>query len=161
MYYRIEKSGCCERKGLIQIRFDCYLSREDPGNEQHYITVPDIPIEGYPGDVDKDGRPVDYEDFKKWLDTLPTKQQNNPFCCHFRLFQPDVRDEDIVKAGDEILQMAYENFQVGDLKRNHNPGITADASKASLIEAKIASVLAKDFTTVADAGSLIRGVRLS
>ena len=29
MHYKIEKSGCCERDGLVQIRYDLYLDKND------------------------------------------------------------------------------------------------------------------------------------
>jgi hypothetical protein len=31
MYYKINPTGCTERNGLVQVRFDCYLDPLDPG----------------------------------------------------------------------------------------------------------------------------------
>jgi hypothetical protein len=38
MYVKVEPSGCCERKGLVQVRFAMYLAPEDYAYEKHKDT---------------------------------------------------------------------------------------------------------------------------
>ena len=42
-YCKINKTGCMERKGHPQIRFDMFLEPGDPRYEDTYIQVPVIP----------------------------------------------------------------------------------------------------------------------
>lgn len=157
MYFKIEKSGCGERKGLLQISFACYFDEGEPGYMQYYRSVPVVTGE-YRGVIGKDGVPEDQKDYDDWIKSLPTAMQNTPFCTHIRFFPPDVGDKDIVKAGDEVVKMAYDNYQVGDIKRNRNTAIVPDMTKAYLLPAKVADVLTKDFTLIADKDSTIRGI---
>lgn len=122
-YYKINPTGCGENKGLVEVRYDCYLSRDDTGNEQHYVTVPDFTDAVYEGKIGDMG-PEDVEDYRKWVESLPTITRNNPFCCHFVQFEASVTDEEIVKKGEEILKMAFDNFQKGALHENKNAPFT-------------------------------------
>ncbi len=70
-YIKINPTGCAERKGLVQVRFDCYFEPTDPGYAEYHVTVPVVPVEGYPGKVDKMGSPVDIADYDKWLAARP------------------------------------------------------------------------------------------
>lgn len=109
MYFKIEPSGCYERKGLVQIRFDCFLDEGDSRYDEY---------------------------------------TSRPFCCHFRLFDSDVTDDELVSAGKEILIMAYENFQTGDLSKNRNAKITyisGTVAKQRSIE-RVSAVRATDFS---------------
>lgn len=124
MYFKINKTGCQTNKGVVEVRYDCYLSRTDPGNEEHYVTVPDYENNPpYDGKLDDMGAPVDLDDYQKWHDSLPTITRNNPFCCHFRQFPETVTDEEILQHGEDILDMAYDNHQRKDLASNWNPEI--------------------------------------
>ena len=149
MYYKINPTGCTERNGLVQVRFDCYLDPLDPGYAEHHVTVPVI-TEPYPGKVDAEGIPKDQKDFDKWIASLPTETRDNPFCCHFRCFEPDVTDTDLVKAGDEILKMAYDNNKVGTLYKNTNPKVefTTNIVKIQASLSRANSIKATDFTKV-------------
>ena len=121
-YFKINKTGCGESKGTVEIRYDCYLSRTDAGNEEHYVTVPDYENNPpYAGELDDAGSPVDLDDFQKWRDGLPTITRNNPFCCHFRQFPATITELEILEHGEAILDMALANHGRGDLSRNHNP----------------------------------------
>ena len=51
MRVKVEPSGCCERKGLVQVRFSMYLEPEDYGYDKHYVQVLIIPEGGYTGKV--------------------------------------------------------------------------------------------------------------
>ena len=107
MFVKVEPTGCCERKGMVQIRFCMYLEPSDYGYEKHYVQVPIIPEGGYPGEVDEMGNPIDIEDYNKWLDTLPKAWQTNPFHNHFIYVEPDISDEDIMDIGEAFLHEAY------------------------------------------------------
>jgi len=107
MYVKVEPSGCCERKGLVQIRFCMYLDEGDYGYNAHHVQVPVMPEEGYKGDVDGEGRPKDEKDYQKWIDSLPKIWQTNPFHNHFIYVEPDTTDDEIMDIGEAFLQEAY------------------------------------------------------
>lgn len=149
MYYKINPTGCTERNGLVQVRFDCYLDPLDPGYAEHHVTVPVI-SGSYTGKVDAMGSPVDQAAYDKWLASFPTETRDNPFCCHFRCFEPDVTDTDLVKAGDEILKMAGDNFKAGTLCENSNPKVTFTTSLSKITASlnRAETIKATDFTAV-------------
>ena len=120
MHHKIEKSGCNERKGLCEIRYDLFLDPGDDGYDVHYVNVPVWPEGGYPGVVDVMGIPSSQQDYDTWLTGLPRVWQNNPFCCHFMQHEPTVTDAEILASGEKFLAMAYENWQKGDLHLNKN-----------------------------------------
>ena len=105
-YAKINKSGCCERNGSVQVRFDLFLEPTEPRYLDTYIQVPDIP-EGtkYPEDVTKE-----------WLDSFPKKWQLNPFHSHFVYFDPDVTDAEIKAEMDFHLPNFYAAYQRYDDK---------------------------------------------
>ena len=107
MYVRVEPSGCCERKGMVQVRFSMYLEPTDYGYDKHCVQLPVIPEEGYQGKVDEMGEPVDIEDYNKWLDGLPKEWQNNPFHNHFIYVEPDTTDKEILDIGEAFLHECY------------------------------------------------------
>lgn len=150
MYFKINKTGVSEYKGLVEVRFDCYLEPTDAGYSSHHVTVPVIPPEGYSGKVDTMGVPANMDDYKKWLASLPTETRDNPFCCHFRCFEPDVTDAEIVKAGDEILKMAGDNFKKNELFKNANPKVTFTTSLSKITASlnRAEAIKATDFTAV-------------
>lgn len=150
MHYKINATGCGERKGLVEIRFDCFLDKKDPGYAEHHVTVPIYPKEGYPGKVDEMGMPLEQGTYDLWVSTLPTETRDNPFCCHFRCFEPDVTDEEIKKAGEEILAMVYENHRKDDLKANKNLPVnfTTNIVKIQASLSRVEAIKQSDFTAV-------------
>ena len=108
-YSKIEKSGCCERNGSVQVRFDLFLEPTDPRYLDTYIQVPDIPEKGYPFADSKLSE-------EAWLDSLPKKWQLNPFHSHFVYFDPDVTDEEIKAEMDFHLPNFYAAYQRYDDK---------------------------------------------
>ena len=70
-YCKINKTGCCERKGHPQIRFDMFLEPDDTRYEETYVQVPVIPAGGYPNKTNIDGTPVDQKDYDLWFASLP------------------------------------------------------------------------------------------
>lgn len=149
-YFKINSSGCNERKGLVQVRYDCYFEPADPGYAEHHVTVPVVPAEGYPGKVNDRGAPVDVADYDKWIASLPTVTRDNPFCCHFRCFEPDITDADILKAGESILAMAMANYAKGELTKNVNPPVqfTTSLVKIQTSLNRVDSIKTTDFTKV-------------
>jgi len=120
MYFKVNKTGINERKGLVEIRYDLYLDPQDDRYSEHHVLVPVIPSGGYSGKVDELGQPVNLADYDQWLSGLPKVWQDNPFCCHFMQFEPTITDLEIIEAGDKFLKMAYGNWQKGNLHLNKN-----------------------------------------
>lgn len=118
MYFKVEPSGCCERKGLVQVRYCLYLDPEDYGYEKHHVQMPVIPKDGYPGKI-KDGIPVDMDDYEKWLDGLPKEWQDNPFHNHFCYFDSRVTNDEVAFVGKLALQTAKEEWE-----RDRTPNVT-------------------------------------
>jgi hypothetical protein len=107
-YGVIEKSGCGEFKGRVKIRIDCYLTPVSPYYEQYGgAYVPVIPPEGYTGKVDEEGNPVNPEDYQKWLDSLPTVWQDNPFHSHFVYFDDKVTDDQVKAEVVKVTEYFY------------------------------------------------------
>jgi hypothetical protein len=112
MYYKIEKSGCCERKGMVQIRYCFYLDKEDYGYEKHYIDVPIIPEDF---DYKRDEKIIE-EEIKK----LPTEKKLTPFHNHFSYFSPEATDKEIKDAGDKFLNEAYDFWKKDEFPNVQN-----------------------------------------
>lgn len=55
---------------FLKIRLDFYPSEKSLCYDKYYISVP-IGVENYLGKVDKDGYPLDWDDFNRWVDGLP------------------------------------------------------------------------------------------
>ena len=111
MYFKVDKTGCSIRKGMVQIRYCLYLDRDDYGYDKHYVEVPIIPPEGYTGKFDEFGSPVDQKDYNTWLASLPTQMQLNPFHNHFIQVDPTITDEEIKYVGELALQAAKEKWE--------------------------------------------------
>jgi len=69
--------------------------------------VPVIPEGGYKGDMDKEGNPVNPEDYQKWLDPLPTVWQDNPFHSHFVYYDTTVLDDSIKAEIARVTEYFY------------------------------------------------------
>ena len=104
MQVEIEPTGCCEHKGMVQVRFCMYLEPGDYGYATHHVQLPIIPEGGYQGKVDEIGQPIDREAYDKWLDGLPKQWQNNPFHNHFIQVEPTATDEEILDIASRNLE---------------------------------------------------------
>mgnify|MGYP000945924621 CR=1 FL=1 len=129
-FFKIEKTGCSERKGLCQVRFDLFLEEGDPQYADFYVQIPE---------VDKNGK-----------ETGKTMWVNTPFCCHFCQFEPTVTDEEILYVGELALEMASKNHKLGNLHLNKNIPVTfsADTKKKSDCAKRIEGILETDFTKI-------------
>ncbi|MCH7909853.1 MAG: hypothetical protein IIB38_09590 [Candidatus Hydrogenedentes bacterium] len=83
MKAKFNPTGTHVHKGSLKVRIDLYPGIGDKTYEIHHVQVPVIPPEGYQGEVDKEGSPVDQNDYNNWIDGLPKIWQLNPALCHF------------------------------------------------------------------------------
>lgn len=151
MYFKINKSGCSEHDGLIQIRYDLFFDPGEYGYNQFYFEVPIFPEGGYPGVVNKDGSPADLDDYKKWVDGLPKEWRNNAFCWHMCQFKPPVTDEEILYIGELALKMQFDNFRAnGNLKKPINQPVfySNNTTQKATCKTRVAEILNTDFTAV-------------
>jgi hypothetical protein len=150
MFFKVNITGCQERKGLVEVRYDLYLDSTDERYSEHYVQVPVIPKEGYTGKVDEMGSPVDQVDYDKWLAGLKTTYQHNPFCCHFVQFEPTVTDAEIKYVGKLALDMAYKNWVNDNLKANKNQPVTfsTNQTKIAACATRVATIKATEWTAV-------------
>jgi len=107
MRWEIEPTGCCERKGMRQIRLCFYLEPGDSRYSDHHVNRPVHPEGGYKGKKDKHGKPDSIDDYKAWEKKLPKKWQNNPFHNHFIRVPIDATDEDIAEQAEALLPQFY------------------------------------------------------
>ncbi len=125
MYIKIEPTGTCQRKGMVQVRLCFYLDANDYGYEKHH--VPDI-TEEYTG------KP---EDYQTWLDSLP--KRDNPFHNHFIQVPPDASDKEIVALAKDYLKLTYDKWVKGEQIKLSNmvqwPS-KVDAARIATCEAK-------------------------
>ena len=152
MYFKVEKTGCTERKGMVQIRYCLYLDPVDYGYDKHYVEVPIIPEEGYMGKVDEEGTPVDPKAYDLWYDSLPTEMQLNPFHNHFVQVGPTITDKEIKYVGELALLMAKEKWDkdiVPNIKNqlvNYPKIVTAERKLEC--ETKVEAVKVADIQTI-------------
>jgi len=141
MYFEVENSGVCERKGLVQVRYCLYLEPGDARYEEFYVDVPDIKEE-------YTGKEEDYDD---WIKTLPKKKQLNPFHNHFSYFSDAVTDDEIITEGKRVIDAARQPFESGktpDIKHVTKPMFSSnvDPAKKATINDKILSIKSKKMT---------------
>lgn len=122
MYFKILKPEADKysEMGMINISAQLFLEEGDEGfdkyHQEHFVTTKNIPDEGYLGEVDKMGMPVDEEDYNKWFDSLPNIQRYNPFCTHSIQFEPDVTEEEILWCFEWALGITHQNYIKDDLR---------------------------------------------
>ena len=154
MYFKIEKTGCTEDRGLVQIRYDLFLDEGDYKYLEYFVECPIFPEEGYPG-RSKEGIIDDIEAYKRWAATLPTQWINTPFCCHLCQFEPNATNEEILFVGELVLDMGYKNFKLENLQLNKNVPVTfsMDDEKKSLCESRVEEIKATDFSSIETIGT--------
>ena len=141
-YIKVEPTGCCERKGLVQVRFCMYLDENDYGYEEHHVLVPIIPEEGYTGKVDELGQPVDQKDYDNWHDSLPTEWRTNPFHNHFVQVEPDITDEVLMDIGEAYLNESYIKWATSEKIDPKNHKSVKQFSKLE-VEARVEDIKTK------------------
>jgi len=112
-YGVIEPSGCGEFKGRVKIRIDCFLTPDSPSYDRYggaYVvdTASKEYLAGYKGAKDdKTGEPLDWDAYNKWLDSLPTVWQDNPFHSHFVYYDTTVLDDSIKAQIASVTEYFY------------------------------------------------------
>ncbi len=91
---KFEPSGTHIKNDQLKIRLDVYLGESYESYKDYYVSVVDeksIEFQlGYKGELDKDGNPVDSEDYQKWIDGLPHIMQLNPVLSVFVSINKDI-----------------------------------------------------------------------
>jgi hypothetical protein len=112
-YWKIDETGCGISRGRAKIRISFYLEPTDEGYEKHHVYTVDTDSpeykQGYPGELDKMGQPVDEVAYKVWLDGLPHRWQNNPFHNHF-IYLDEARDISNIKTEIEDMKAEFLNL---------------------------------------------------
>jgi hypothetical protein len=88
-------SHCIVKFRGAHIQHDClkagiavFPADSDRAYALHYVPRPIIPKGGYPGALDGKGIPIDEDDFRTWLESLPTRMELNPVFTHFIRISP-------------------------------------------------------------------------
>lgn len=143
MYFKIEKSGCCEHKGLVQVRADFYYDETDKGYSLTEVKI--FSKEGYQGKVDGVlNTPADMEDYKKWVDSLPTEKRLLPRHTHFIYFPHNVTNEEILFC----FEIALDWYKKSRPMKNVKPVFTSYTKINS--EIKLSEVISADFTKISN-----------
>ena len=122
MYVKVEPTGCCERKGMVQVRFCFFLDPTDYGYEKHHVKIDgewqDNPFHNHfiyvePDTIDKEiaeiGKAFLAEAYIKWAtdskldlvnDALPFKKP--AVVTESRITECDVRAESIKAITAEV-----------------------------------------------------------
>jgi hypothetical protein len=111
----IEKWACI---GMSPMFAAFFLESGDEGYDR-YVAEDCMkivyPEEGYLGKVDKEGNPLDEEDYKKWEDSLPREFVLSPFAVHEIKYEPWHTDEEIAYCFKLALIISHQNWLVRDL----------------------------------------------
>ena len=114
MYAKLEPSGFAVRRGKVQLRISFYLEPMDARYNEHHVNIPIIPPEGYQGECDPLGSPIDQQDYVTWIESLPKAWQNNPFHNHFIRVEPDITDTEIKLLMQRYLEEFYAIWSSGE-----------------------------------------------
>ena len=107
--------GAHIQHGCLKAGIAVFPAEGDSSYALHYLPKPVIPEGGYPGAVDGRGIPIDEDDFRAWLSSLPTRMELNPAFTHFIKINsdtslPDLEAEiqrifvpDVLKSADAFL----------------------------------------------------------
>lgn len=114
-YAAIEPSGCGIHKNRGKLRLDFFLNSDNPNYDKHHVYVVDETSkeyqQGYKGKVDAEGNPLDPEDYRKWLDSLPHIWRDNPFHSHILRIDKGIKDADLKKKIENCLNYFYQFHQ--------------------------------------------------
>ncbi len=170
-------SGTHVHKDALKVRLDLYPSETDKSYSQNYIYVPVIPETGYPGKVDKEGNPINQEDYKKWLDSLPHIWKLNPCLSVFVKVDENITKELLTQYIGDIYKpdvlATLDNALVASTKEQ--PHLSAHLispymrNKITLSKAKTQSfdsqskayidTILKDFSTIKSASGLFERIQ--
>lgn len=142
-YVKIEPSGCCEDKGMVQVRLSMFLDPGDYGFEKHHIDVPvrDLTEHEISSVFDEHGRGLK-SDYEALVSTIGTKKQVNPFHNHFILVPPDITEKEIMDIAEAFLHEAYLKWATDsklDLVNDHLP-FEKQIHDSKLVDSKVAEI---------------------
>lgn len=108
-------------EGVMILRVNTYREQGEVGYEEHHVQVPvfpdlKAPLGGYAGKIDDMGQPVDRDDYKKWVASLPKVWQNNPCLNTFiavPILTPPIMIEQIIADHITRLKTAPVNVATG------------------------------------------------
>jgi hypothetical protein len=159
-------TGTHIKDGYLKIRLDFYPSPASKTWEHHHVYVikessPEY-LAGYKGVLDKDGNPVDENDYAIWLTSLPRVWRDNPALCHFVIVPPDITSDglqsyiiqkfssDVIATLDDILIQADSAHLVSPFMRDKtlpgNTKVSETVDKAQLVtdvNTRLSSVFVK------------------
>jgi hypothetical protein len=97
---KFEPSGThVDSKGNLKIRLDFYPTPTSKSYSQYYVESIDEDSseykDGYKGELDKEGSPIDEKDYQAWQDKLPKVWKVTPCLCHFVTVSPDITVDDL------------------------------------------------------------------
>ncbi|KKM24064.1 hypothetical protein LCGC14_1608900 [marine sediment metagenome] len=151
MIAKFNPTGTHVHKGFLKVRIDLYPDIGDKTYAIHHVQVPVIPPEGYQGKVDKEGNPVDQNDYDNWIDSLPKVWQLNPALCHFiRIKEASTKADltdyleqicnpTVIKTLDNSLILPNSSHLISPLMRNKS-ALTTEKIVAADIEDLLVSV---------------------
>lgn len=176
MYFKINpiQKDKYVNMGMINISASFFLEPGDADYDkyiaEHFVTVPVIPKEGYPGKMTEGliSNPIDQEDYNNWIASLPTIQKLNPFCTHSIQFEANATEEEILWCFEWALGLTHINYHYDDLHCQKGTGAktvnqdigylkrreeyktldSAKMAKIANVEAKINILKDIDFTKV-------------
>lgn len=132
MITKFEKTGCCERRGMVQIRVSFFLEPDEEGYDDYHIQVP---TERYSGPRKERGQPADLEDFATWKETCEKKWIDTPCHNHFFRIEPGgAEDDDAIildiaeRCGEEVLR-AQKHHRAPNLANPKTPRLSNVTSK--------------------------------
>lgn len=142
-YVKVEPTGCCERKGMVQVRLSMYLYPGDYNYNKCHLWQPIIPAEGYPGKVvDTMGTPASINDYNAWINSLPHEWIDVPFHNHFIYIEPSVSNTEILIMAKPLLEQAYSKWKSGQRIDITNKSINfpkvVDSNRLSAVNNKVA-----------------------
>jgi len=140
MFFKIEPSGTCERKGLVQVRLDFILDEGDYGYEKCRVEVPERAL------TEKEQSDTDL------AEKVPTVTVSAPFHVHFIYVSPTVTDKEILDIGERFLKEAYGHWREDRIP----PLVNAPITLPNRTQARVTSCLNRvDAIKVAVAADLM------
>ena len=81
---------------FLKVRIDFFPEETEKTYQLHHVYVPVFPEGGYLGEVDKEGKPVDWDAYNLWVAGLPHIWQLNPAICCFFTVPENIQTSDFI-----------------------------------------------------------------
>jgi len=135
---KFNPTGTHEHHGFIKVRIDLYPEVGDKTYPIHHILVPVIPPEGYPGEVDAEGNPIDWNDYNNWIDSLPKIWQLNPALCHFIKINSNISLLELRAKVNEVFDLKTK-LELDDALSKDNTQVVSQIMRTKLGDGKAVS----------------------